>query len=301
MTDADRVSTALVSVAPSVYWLSETEAVINSMDVSECTRLQYQREVRRLLEWLAGRQLYPNVLLDWKKHLRARVDIGTGTKAKYLSVARALFRELYRLQLIPLDVTVGVKGFKVHKIHKRAPLTDAEIATAISFVNDLGECVRDRALVALLLYQGLRRVELTRLRVEDFNKEEKILLVLGKGQDDRIAANLHPRSLEVLDAYLKWAELKSGALFPSPRSPYASLSGSALWRIIMRIHQRLGLHDRNAHAWRKAFTTRLIQSGMNLLEVQGYTRHASLQMLQVYYNRLESSKTLPAYYAAFES
>lgn len=292
---------ALVTLSPSSGWTSQVRTVIDSMDVSECTRLQYHHDIRHLLAWLGERQLYPNVLLDWKKHLRDRVDIGTGTKAKYLSVARAFFRELYRQRLIPLDVTAGVKGFKVDRAHKRPPLADAEIDSAIAFIKDDGESARDRAIIALLLYQGLRRVELTRLRVEDFNKAEKGLMVLGKGQDDRVSVNLHPRSLAALEKYLACAELKSGSLFPSPKAPQSSLSSSALWRIVMRVHKRLGLQRRNAHAWRKAFTTRLIQSGMNLLEVQGYTRHASLQMLQVYYNRLESAKTLPVYYAAFET
>lgn len=294
------MTTALAQLDVPVPWSEHADSVINSMDISECTRLQYQREVRHFLLWLGAGQLYPNVLLDYKKHLKSRADIGTGTKAKYLAVARALFRELYRLGLIPVDVTVGIKGFKVSRAHKRTPLSDTDIAAAMHFISDASENSRDRAILALLLYQGLRRVELTRLRVDDFSEGLRTLLVMGKGQDDRCPVDLHPRSVEVLSTYLSAVPLKSGPMFPSPRDASASLSSSAVWRIVMRAHSKLGLTQRNVHAWRKAFTTRLIQSGMNLLEVQGYTRHASLQMLQIYYNRLESVKTLPAYYAAFQ-
>lgn len=275
-------------------------AIIDGMDVAEATRGQYRREIRVFLEWLDGGSLHPNTLVAFKKHLKARTDIGAGTKAKYLSVARAFLRELYRLQLIPTDITTNVKGIGVTRQHKRSPLNEDEIHRVFAYLNSDDADPRARVIIALMYLQGLRRVEVARLRVEDFDRESKTLAVLGKGKDDYERVDLHPRMVELLVAYLKAEGRKSGPLLASPYRDGAHLSSNAIWRIAMRAHRAVGLSDRNLHGWRKSFTTRLIRTGMNLMEVQGFTRHASVQMLQVYYQRLEREKTLPTYYQAFE-
>jgi hypothetical protein len=43
----------------------------------------------------------------------------------------------------------------------------------------------------------------------------------------------------------------------------------------------------------------LIESGLNLIDVQAYTRHKSIEQLKVYYDRISLRKSLPAYYAVF--
>src|SRR4051812_12094733 len=109
-----------VEVSATVGVLPEqVRAILDGMDVSEATRTQYRREVRHFLLWLGSTPLHPNILLDFKKYLRHRNDIGAGTKAKYLAVARTFLRELYRLGAIPVDLAAGIKGIKVSRLHKR--------------------------------------------------------------------------------------------------------------------------------------------------------------------------------------
>jgi len=55
------------------------------------------------------------------------------------------------------------------------------------------------------------------------------------------------------------------------------------------------------HAYRKAFTSRLIDANMNLLTVQQFTRHRSLDMLKVYYDRKDFERKLPLFETALRS
>jgi len=55
------------------------------------------------------------------------------------------------------------------------------------------------------------------------------------------------------------------------------------------------------HAYRKAFTSRQIDANMNLLTVQQFTRHRSLDILKVYYDRRDLEKKLPLFEAAVRS
>jgi integrase len=291
------LAVAKSSSGPSAAQIS---TVIDGMDLSDNSRVQYQRDIRVFGTWLDGRALYPNVLFDYKKHLRgSRNDLSTGTKAKYLAVARSLLRELYRLQVLPVDVTANVKGLKVTRQHKRTPITGDEISRVFDFLDSIDADPRARVIIALMYFQGLRRVEVCRLFVDHFDHQAKTLSVLGKGKDDHEAIDLHPRMVAILSGYLTTMGIKSGPLFPSRENLGQGLTSNMIWRIAYGVHRRLGLDGRNLHSYRKAFTTRLIQTGMPLLDVMTYTRHASLEMLSIYYQRLEKAKTLPAYYEAF--
>jgi integrase len=127
------------------------------------------------------------------------------------------------------------------------------------------------------------------------------LAVKGKGKDDTERVDLHPRMAAILTDYLNAAKLKSGPLLPSRESITNGLSSSMVWRIAIAVHRKLGLNGRNLHSYRKAFVTKLIRTGLPLLDVASYSRHASLEMLNVYYNRMEKQKTLPTYYEAFSA
>ena len=245
-----------------------------------------------------GGSLDPTVLLDWKRRLEKRTDIGTGTKKKYLNVARVLLRELHRWHPAQIpDLGSGVRGFRVNQIHKRNPITDGELNRIWEYLRSKEDC-RLTAIFGLLYYQGLRRVEVSRLSVEDFHRDSNTLLVHGKGRDDKEPVDLHPQMLIILAAYLDDAELRSGPLFPSRARPGHGLSTSMIWRLVMGVHKQLGIR-KNIHAYRKVFTSKLIESGLNLLEVRQYTRHRDVSQLQVYYDRIDKNKTLPTYYEAF--
>src|SRR6266566_1960541 len=107
--------------------LAQVNQVIEALDLSESTRRQYKREVLPFLTWLGPSPLHPNILLDYKRHLQSRTDIGAGTKSKYLTVARVFLRELYRLRVIPVDVTAGIRSLRMTRLHKRSPISDEEV------------------------------------------------------------------------------------------------------------------------------------------------------------------------------
>ncbi len=283
----------------SEWGLQEKAAfVFECLDVSENTCRQYQREVKPFLQLVADRDghIGPTTLLDWKRRLGRRADIGTATKRKYLNVARVLLRELHRWGVIP-DFTKGVKSFQVTRVHKRTPITDEELERLWEYLDSAAD-TRTRAIIGLLYYQGLRRIEVTRLRVEDIHRDTKTLLVHGKGRDDKEPCDLHTQMVTLLVEYLDAYELRSGPLFPSRERPSKGLSSNMIWRIVTEVHRRLGIR-KNIHAYRKLFTSKLIEAGLNLLEVQQYTRHRDTSQLQVYYDRLDKAKTLDKYYAAF--
>ena len=124
-------------------------------------------------------------------------------------------------------------------------------------------------------------------------------MVHGKSRDDKEPIDLHPNMTALLRDYLNWSDIRSGWLFPSPRKG-RPLSSNMIWRIVMAVHKAACVES-NVHGYRKTFTSKLIDSRLNLLEVKQFTRHRDTAQLETYYNRLDKQKTLPTYYRTFDS
>lgn len=70
-----------------------------------------------------------------------------------------------------------------------------------------------------------------------------------------------------------------------------------LYQLVMAAHDALGIAN-TPHGYRKAFTSKLIDAGMNLLTVQQFTRHRSSNMLKIYYDRIDQQKAMPVFIQA---
>jgi integrase/recombinase XerC len=88
--------------------------------------------------------------------------------------------------------------------------------------------------------------------------------------------------------------LRDGFLFPSRAKRGQHITSLRLYQLVMAVHEDLGVANA-PHAYRKAFTSKLIDAGMNLLTVQQVTRHRSLEMLEVYCDRTDQHKAMPIF------
>ena len=64
--------------------------------------------------------------------------------------------------------------------------------------------VRDRAILATLLYHGIRREELCRLRLRDMQTRQGVMHLRVKGKRDKIRfVPVHAMALRLIGEYLK--------------------------------------------------------------------------------------------------
>ena len=280
--------------------LSEVfEKVLDRVDVSETTRRTYRYGVRDFLEWNSEGRLDPSTLIQYKTYLRNRSDISTGTKNLYLNGVKSVVRTLHTFGVIEKDPGKGLKGFRVSRTLKRGPITDSEVKKVFGFIQE-SEDLRLLPLFTLMYLQGLRQKEILGLRVEDYEPDSLSLWILGKGRDDKERVDLHPQTVRVLDQYLKETGRKSGYLFGSRQNPNGPMTYQNLNVLIRKVHGSVGIKNKG-HSWRKVFVSKLIESGMDLLTVSSFSRHQSIEMLKVYYDRLDRKKNLPKYYEVFSN
>lgn len=144
--------------------------------------------------------------------------------------------------------------------------------------------VRDVAIVRLLYTMGLRRAEVRGLDVADVNESAAQLGIVGKGRREKEWLTIPPRTLAALQAWLEIRGRERGALFIAldRRSRGTRLSTEAIYRLVRRAGERVGIRAR-PHGLRHAATT----DGLDLTNgdvrtVSRFTRHRDIRTVQIY-------------------
>lgn len=282
------------------------EQILNRLDIAKSSRLDYRSRITSFVKFIEKNGFNQDCFINFKQDLAKRNDIGVSSKNKQLTVARILLKELHRIGMIRVDITGNVKSFKQSKKHKVSGVSETEISSLLVYLNQLPptpQNLRIKAILSLLILQGLRQVELTRLDLSDLDLVAKTALILGKGMDDKELIDLHPTTVKTLQNYLLSNKIADGALFVS-NSNHAKntrLSTRTIRRLVKDIFIKIEI-DKSTHGLRHYFTTQLIKTyKSDLLEVARYTRHRSLEMLQIYNDSIKRKEDLPRYYEVFNA
>jgi integrase/recombinase XerD len=146
---------------------------------------------------------------------------------------------------------------------------------------------RDRAMVAAMVFGGLRRCEVLGLRLEDLRvAERRVFIAEGKGGHQRLVP-VSSRFFAAVAAYLD-AERPAGAetdrVFVVLKGPTRGrpLSVRGLDEVLAGARRRAGLSHATCHELRHTCLTRLREAGMALEAVQAQAGHASIESTRIY-------------------
>lgn len=276
--------------------------LLSNLDIRRETLRDYRYRLASFIVFVSRRGRFDHhVLIDYKKTLAKRA-CSVATKSKMLIVAKRLSYLLYANGIIDRDISNTVKCFQQSKVHKRQGLTEEEQVRIIHWINRNPDRVRERTLIYLLLFQGLRQAEVCNLRYCDVDFRQNCLHVLGKGRDDKEPLIMQEDVRRTLKEYVEKNPdgYANHFLFTSERrkSQGGGLTTRGLAVIIKSIFEELDI-DRNVHAFRHSFTTTLVKKLPNLLEVAQLTRHRSVEMLQIYNDELKTEERTTKLNAAF--
>jgi len=279
--------------------------LLNSLDVSANTLKEYKTRLDLFFSFLANNEFNADTYLNYKRYLATRTDYTIATKNKYLISARVFCKEANRTGHIKVDITQNVKSFKETKKHKREGLNEIEINLLLEHLGKQRESetvLRAKAIFSLLIFQGLRQIEIVRLDVKDFEPANMRLAVWGKGKDGKELIDLQPQTVNALKQYCEVCKIRDGVLFPccSNRAKGKRLTTRGLRLFVSNVLKELNI-DKTVHGFRHYFITTLIKEMDNLHKVLKYTRHRNVEMLQIYDDDMVSREDLPKFYNAFSS
>ena len=200
------------------------------------------------------------------------------TAARRLAALRSLYRFLVRRGEVPTSPARDVRGPRIpRKLVSFLPIDEATQLVDGRAVGGRGR-ERDLAILELLYASGLRVSELAGLDVDDLDRAESTVRVVGKGRKERIVP-FGGSAARALERCL--AGRDRGPVFVNARG--GRLSTRSVRVIVQRAARAAGITRRvSPHTLRHTFATHLLDAGADLRAIQELLGHSRLSTTQRY-------------------
>lgn len=179
---------------------------------------------------------------------------------------------------------LGRKFDKLERVKKPKPtikdtLTEGEVARLIA----AGKDSREKAMMALLAYTGLRNREFCNLKVRDVDFEKGIVRVInGKGGRNGVSY-LAREGAGIISRYLGDYPRDEGDFLFTTLVRGNQYVGGDLRKRVKVIAKRAGIEKRvYPHLLRHSLATNLVKNGANIVTVQNQLRHSDLKITMIY-------------------
>ena len=192
-------------------------------------------------------------------------------------------QQFFRWALAEGEIAVSpMAGMKAPQVPEEPPpmLKDADLRVLLATCSGIGfEDRRDSAVFRMFLDTGMRRAELTGLRLVDIDFDHDVAVVMGKGRRPR-AVPFGRRTAQALDRYLR------------ARAHHAYADSEWLWlgkqgrlretgvaQLVRRRARQAGIPNVHPHLFRHGFAHAMLADGMqegDLMRLAGWKSRAML-------------------------
>jgi integrase/recombinase XerC len=215
----------------------------------------------------------------WLATLHAR-KLARSSVARKLASVRSCLKYLARRGVVELNAARQVRS---PKLPQRLPsfLPKDESKNLLDAPVERTEAgSRDRAILELLYATGLRVAECCGLDLDDVDRRQGSVRVMGKGGKERVVP-AGDVALQALDAWLTVRGEGRGPLFTNPRG--GRLSTRGVHRIVKSRARAAGIERRvTPHTFRHSFATHMLGEGADLRLIQELLGHSRLSTTQRY-------------------
>ena len=274
---------------------SERSASNNTIDSYKCDLFDFSSFLHRRIHDPSAASI--THIRDYFKRV-SEAGMATSTVARKISVIRQFYRFLVEDGIREDDPTQHIKSPRRDSTLPKC-LSQNQVELLLDAVRerDGPEGVRLTALLEILYATGLRISELVSLPVVAFDREQRMLLVEGKGRKERIvplnqlAGEALREYLDCRDYFLKKARLSGICdryLFPS-RSKQGYLTRSRVAQLLKEIAVEVGLNisQVSPHVLRHSFASHLLANGVDLRSLQEMLGHSDISTTQIYTHVLD--------------
>lgn len=203
-----------------------------------------------------------------------------------ISSLKSFYKFLLKIKQIDFNPLSKHKSLKVPK-KVQIPFSEKELDAVLNFeiVPDDFESIRDKVIVELFYTTGIRRAELINLKMNNLDRFNNTLKVLGKRNKERILPLLDC-TMELIGLYLvernKLEAIQNhDVLILSKKGKI--LSETFVYRMINSYFSNISEKvKKSPHVLRHTFATHLLNNGADLNSVKELLGHASLSSTQIY-------------------
>ena len=254
----------------------------------------YERDINSFAEFLTDRfngdfQWSQVGALDIRAYLSFlnKEEYARRTIARRISALRSFYKYMVRENILEYNPFVKVR---TPKLEKKLPvfLEEFEINELLNLPDQEGLGLRDQAILELLYATGCRVSELVGLTTIRLDLSNRYVLLLGKGNKERIV----PLGNTCCNAVKKYYPVRSElmAKYNAPAHDYVFinnrggiLTDRSVRRILDKYITQLAISKNvSPHTIRHTFATHLLDHGADLRAVQELLGHANLSTTQIY-------------------
>lgn len=273
---------------------------------SDYTILSYKNDIEEYFEYLlreslkfnevlySDLRLYLMYLKDEKKDSNSSID-------RKLSALRSFYKFLANEGIISSNVFSLVSGPKREK--KLPRYFEYNELEELFLIPDRSDSCgqRDLLLLELLYATGVRVGELVNIKVKDIDFSSRSVLILGKGNKERIVTYgdyCHDALKQYLDnGYMLLNIKNSEYLFLNKNG--GKLTERGVRYILEKILMKTSLNKNiSPHMLRHSFATHLLNEGCDLATVQKLLGHESIKATQIY-THVTTDRLKEVYYNSF--
>ena len=222
-------------------------------------------------------RLGPQHIREYQSELFKKRKLAASSVTVYLAALRFFFTKTLKKGWSAAETPYPKKAEHVPSI-----LSQQEVARLI----DAADTSFHRTLLMTLYATGVRRAELTQLKISDVDSQRMVVHIRGgKGRKDRDVM-LSPKLLKELREH--WRRLKrkpSEWLFPG-RHDHGSdqpIDTKTVWHACRNAAKRAGIKKQvHPHTLRHCFATHLLEHGADLRNIQMLLGHNDLEQTTIY-------------------
>jgi integrase/recombinase XerD len=298
----------LAAVPPEEEWLAN---ITNAK-----TRRAYKNDVREFIAY-AGLRDYDELrsiarahIIDWRRDMEQRA-LEDATIRRKLSALSSLFNYLCDHNAVAGNPVDGVKRPMANGNEGTTPaLGDRQARKLLEAPpSDTLKGIRDRAILATLLYHGIRREELCGLRVKDLHSRQGVMHFRIKGKRAKIRfVPVNAAAQRTIEAYLAMAGHRAdldGPLFrPVKNNRTGHLDrpldpGSVYRNIIVKYGRQTGIsaevNGLCVHSLRATAATNALSHDSDIAKVQEWLGHANVSTTRLYDRRKSKPEDSPSF------
>lgn len=298
----------LAAIPPEVEWFANIE--------NQATKRAYRADIRDFAGFvgLSGpddmRLVTRAHVIAWRDQLRAK-NLARSTIRRKLSALSSLFDHLAERNAVADNPVNGVRRPKAPAGEGLTPrISDEQAKRLIEAPSPTTlKGRRDRAILATLLFHGLRRAELCALRVQDLTGRDGVPHLRVEGKGDRIRfIPAHPLPIRLIRDYLEAAghnldlagplfrplSKNLGAFARRPLTPH-----SIARDVVGKYAQETGIAQEtigvSPHAMRVTAVSNARDHGADLDDLQHWAGHAHIGTTRLYIRRQAKPEDSPTF------